>query len=51
MTEFAEVQRDLFTDGVAFMVDASTALLRLAGEVVQSAAEPLEGRAGEQRRH
>lgn len=49
MTEFAEVQRDLYTDGVAFMVDSSTALLRLAGEVVQSAAEPLEGRTGEQR--
>lgn len=43
--EFAEVQKDLFTDGVAFMMESSTTLLRLAGEVVQSAAGPLEARA------
>jgi Phasin protein len=43
--EFAEVQKDLFADGVAFMMESSTTLLRLAGEVVQSAAGPLEGRA------
>jgi hypothetical protein len=43
--EFAEVQKDLFTDGVAFMMESSTTLLRLAGQVVQGAAGPLEARA------
>jgi hypothetical protein len=44
VTELAEVQRDLYMDGVAFMLESSTALLRLAGEIVQGAAEPLEAR-------
>jgi prophage DNA circulation protein len=43
--DFAEVQRDLYKDGVAFMLESSTTLMRLAGEVVQVAARPLETRA------
>lgn len=45
VTEMAEVQRDLYMDGVAFMLESSTTLLRLAGEIVQGAASPLEARA------
>jgi hypothetical protein len=47
VTEVAEVQRDMYMDGVAFMMESSTTLIRLAGEVVQGAARPLEGRARE----
>jgi hypothetical protein len=44
-TEFAEVQRDLYVSGVAFMLESSTALMRTAGEIVRGAAEPLEAQA------
>jgi Phasin protein len=44
VTEFAEVQRDLYTDNVAFMLQSSTTLMRLAGEIVQNVAGPLEAR-------
>jgi hypothetical protein len=47
VTEFAEVQRDLYTDSVAFMLESSTTLMRLAGEIVQGASGPLEARARE----
>jgi hypothetical protein len=45
VADFAEVQKDLYVDGVAFMMESSSALVRLAGEVVRNAAGPLEARA------
>jgi hypothetical protein len=50
VTEFVEVQRDLYTDSVAFMLESSTTLMRLAGEIVQGATGPLEARAREHAR-
>jgi len=44
VTELAEVQRDLYMDGVAFMLDSSTTMFRLAGQVMESAVAPLEAR-------
>jgi hypothetical protein len=44
LPEFAEVQRDLYTDSVAFMLESSTTLMRLAGEIARNAAGPLEAR-------
>lgn len=43
--EFAQVQRDLYLDGVAVMLDSSMAMLRATGEMVNKAMKPLEGRA------
>jgi hypothetical protein len=50
VVEFAEVQRDLYKDGVAFMLESSTTLMRLAGQIVQGATGPLEARAREHAR-
>lgn len=47
MAEFVEVQLDLYKDGVAFVLETNTALLKLAGEVVLNAVQPLEARAGD----
>jgi Phasin protein len=42
--EFAEVQRDLYVDGVTTALEMNAALLHLACQVAQDAAAPLEGR-------
>ena len=43
--ELAQVQRELYADGVGFMLNASTRMLQVAGEVVGNASRPLEARA------
>mgnify|MGYP002622413268 CR=1 FL=1 len=43
--EFAQVQRDLYLDSVAMMLDSSMAMLRATGDMVSKAMKPLEGRA------
>ena len=43
--EFADVQRDMYIDFVNHMLNAGTTLLQLAGQITQSAAEPLQQRA------
>jgi Phasin protein len=43
--ELAETQRDLYRDGVAYMVDATTTMLHLIGETAERAGRSLEGRA------
>jgi hypothetical protein len=47
VTELAEVQRDFFLDGINFMVQSSTTMMQMAGEIVQNAAGPLENRTAE----
>jgi hypothetical protein len=43
--ELAETQRDLYRDGVAYMVDATTTMLHLMGQTAQDASRALESRA------
>jgi hypothetical protein len=47
VTEFAEVQRKLYTENVAFALQSTTALIRLANDIVQTVVGPLETRARE----
>jgi hypothetical protein len=44
LAEVAEVQRDLYLETVGFMMDSSTKLLQMAGEVLQGAKLPLDTR-------
>jgi hypothetical protein len=45
LEEFAGVQRDIYVDYVNYLLNAGTTLLQLAGQIAQSAAEPLQQRA------
>ena len=44
--ELAETQRDLYQDGVAYMVDATTTMLDLMSQTARDASRSLESRAG-----
>lgn len=44
LSEFAEVQRDLYEDSVKFMLTASTTLLELGARIAQEAVQPLKAR-------
>ena len=44
VTEFAEIQRDLYQDFVGFAVEAGTTLLDLSARIAQEAVQPLEDR-------
>jgi hypothetical protein len=45
LLEFAEVQRDLYRDAVGLTFEASTTMLRLAGQVARDTLQPLDSRA------
>lgn len=44
MVALAELQRDIYLEAVEDMLSANTTLLRLAGQIVQEAAQPLQER-------
>lgn len=42
--EFAEAQRDLYQDGISYMVDATTTMLTMLGEMAQETNRSLQAR-------